>query len=113
MKFDLPRREHPNLEKYEKHDVNLSYRFANDIYKEMGGLIRAVIIFGSAARERTTAKSDIDILVIIDDLTVSLSPEVLEAYRVIVNKTIVKVSTRLHITTLRFTSFWDYMRNGD
>ena len=52
MKFDLPRREHPNLEKYEKHDVNLSYRFANDIYKEMGGLIRAVIIFGSAARER-------------------------------------------------------------
>ena len=113
LKYALHRREHPNLEKYEKHDVNLSYRFANDIYKEMGGLIRAVIIFGSAARERTTAKSDIDILVIIDDLTVSLSPEVLEAYRVIVNKTIVKVSTRLHITTLRFTSFWDYMRNGD
>lgn len=113
MKFDLPRREHPNLEKYEKHDVDLSYRFANEIYKEMGGLIRAVVIFGSSARKKATAKSDIDILVIIDDITVSLSPEVLEAYRVIVNKTIVKVSTRLHITTLRFTSFWEYMRNGD
>ena len=113
MKFDLPRREHPNLEKYEKHDVNLSYRFANEIYKEMGGLIRGVVIFGSTARKATTPKSDIDILVIIDDLTISLSPEVLEAYRVIVNKTIVRVSTRLHITTLRFTSFWEYMRNGD
>jgi|TARA_Y100000310_G_C20701315_1_gene830210 predicted nucleotidyltransferase/uncharacterized protein (UPF0332 family) len=113
MKFDLPRREHPNLEKYEKQDIDISYRFANDIYKEMGGLIRAVVIFGSSARKKTTAKSDIDILVIIDDLTVSLSPEVLEAYRVIVNKTIVKISTRLHITTLRFTSFWDYIRNGD
>ena len=113
MKFDLPRREHPNLEKYEKHDVNLSYRFANEIYKEMGGLIRGVIIFGSTARKTTTPKSDIDILVIIDDLTIGLSPEVLEAYRVIVNKTIVHVSTRLHITTLRFTSFWDYMRIGD
>src|SRR3989338_2340135 len=113
MKFDLPRREHPNLEKYERHDVDLAYMFANDIYREMGGLIRAVVIFGSSARKTTTAKSDIDILVVIDDITISLSPEVVEAYRVIVNKTIVKVSTRLHITTLRFTSFWEYMRNGD
>jgi len=113
MKFDLPKKENPNLEKYEKNDVDLSYRFANAIYKEMGGLIRAVVIFGSAARQKTTVKSDIDILVILDDLTISLSPEVVEAYRVIVNTTIVKVSTRLHITTLRFTSFWDYIRNGD
>ena len=113
MKFDLPRREHPNLEKYEKYDVDTSYRFANEIYKELGGLIKAVVIFGSSARKKTTAKSDIDILVIIDDTTVSLNPEVVEAYRIIVNKTIVKVSTRLHITTLRFTSFWEYIRNGD
>ena len=113
MKFDLPKRDHPNLEKYEKNDVDTAYQFANDLYKEMGGLIRGVIIFGSSAREKTTAKSDIDILVIIDDLTVSLSPEVIEAYRIIINKIIVKVSTRLHITTLRFTAFWEYMRNGD
>ena len=112
MKFDLPRKSHPNLEKYEKHDIDLSYRFANEIYKEMGGLIKAVVIFGSSARKKTTPQSDIDVLVIIDDTTVNLSPEVLEAYRVIVNKSIVKVSTRLHITTLRFTSFWDYIRNG-
>tara|TARA_Y100000310_G_scaffold342824_1_gene447665 strand:- start:789 stop:1589 length:801 start_codon:yes stop_codon:yes gene_type:complete len=113
MKFDLPRGEHPNMEKYERHDVDLSYRFANNLYKEMGGLIRAIIIFGSSARKTATVKSDIDILVVIDDLTISLGPEVIEAYRVIVNKTIVRVSTRLHITTLRFTSFWDYIRNGD
>ncbi|MFH0874305.1 MAG: nucleotidyltransferase domain-containing protein [archaeon] len=113
MKFDLPKSSHPNLEKYEPHEIDLSYRFANDIYKEMGSLIRGVIIFGSAARKKITVRSDIDILVIIDDTTISLSPEVVEAYRVIVNKTIVNVSTRLHITTLRFTSFWDYIRNGD
>lgn len=113
MKFDLPKRDHPNLERYERHDVDIAYRFANEIYKEMGGLIRAVVIFGSSARKKTTIKSDIDILVILDDLTISMSREVVEAYRIIVNKTIVKVSTRLHITTLRFTTFWDYMRNGD
>jgi len=113
MKFDLPRKEHPNIEKYERHDVDIAHRFSNDIYKEMGSLIRATIIFGSSARKTTTAKSDVDVLVILDDLTINLSPEVVNAYRVIVNKIIVKVSTRLHITTLRFTSFWDYIRNGD
>jgi len=56
MKFDLPRREHPNLEKYERHDVDLAYRFANDLYKEMGGMIRGVIIFGSSARKNNNCK---------------------------------------------------------
>ena len=60
MKFDLPKRDHPNMEKYEKHDVDTAYQFANDLYKEMGGLIRGVIIFGSSARETTTTKSDIE-----------------------------------------------------
>ena len=113
MKFDIARKEHPNLEKYKKEDLDLAYRFANDIYKELGSLIRAVVIFGSAARKTDTAKSDLDILVIIDDLGISLTREVTEAYRLIVKKTIVKISTRLHIITLRFTSFWDYIRNGD
>jgi len=113
MKFDIPRKEHPNIEKYERYDVDTAHRFANEIYKEMGSLIRAVVLFGSSARRKLTAKSDIDVLVILDDLTISLSPEVINAYRVIINKIIIKVSTRLHITTLRFTSFWDYIRNGD
>jgi len=113
MKFDIPRKEHPNIEKYDRHEVDLCHRFANELYKEMGALIRAVVIFGSAARKKTTAKSDIDVLVILDDLTLSLSPEVVNAYRIIVNKIIVRVSTRLHITTLRFTSFWDHIRTGD
>ena len=113
MKFDIPRKEHPNLEKYPKQDIDIAYKFANEIYSELGSLIRAVVLFGSSARKTTTEKSDIDVLVILDDLTISLTREVTEAYSVIVQKSIVRVSTRLHITTLRFTSFWDYIRNGD
>lgn len=113
MKFDIPKKEHPNLEKYHKLDIDTAYKFTNLIYKELGTLIRAVVLFGSSARKTTTEKSDIDVLVILDDLTISLTREVTEAYRVIVQKTIVKTSTRLHITTLRFTAFWEYMRNGD
>ncbi len=113
MKFDIPKKEHPNLERYYKEDIDTAYRFANEIYRELGSLIRAVVIFGSTARKTKGSAGDIDILVIIDDISVNLSPEIVEAYRLIVQNSIVKVSTKLHVTTMRFTSFWEYMRNGD
>ena len=113
MKFDISRKEHPNLEKYKKEDLDTAYKFANNIYKELSSLIRAVVIFGSTARREETEKSDIDLLVIIDDLSINLTRDVVEAYRLIIKKEIVQISTRLHVITLRFTSFWDYMRNGD
>lgn len=113
MKFDIPKKEHPNLEHYNKEDLDKAYKFTNEISKEFGTLIKAVVIFGSTARHTETPKSDIDVLVVIDDLSISLTREVTEAYRLIVKRSIVSVSTRLHVTTLRFTSFWDYARNGD
>ena len=113
MKFDIPKKEHPNLERYYKEDIDTAYRFANEVYKELGSLIRAVVLFGSTARKTKGPGGDIDVLVIIDDLMMSMSSELVEAYRIIVQNTIVKVSTRLHITTMRFTAFWEYMRNGD
>src|SRR3989338_9167410 len=113
MKFDIPKKEHPNLERYYKEDIETAYRFANEIYRELGGFVRAVVLFGSTARKTKGPGWDIDLLVIIDDLVMSMSPEVVEAYRLIVQRAIVKVSTKLHITTMRFTSFWEYMRNGD
>lgn len=113
MKFDIPKKEHPNLEKYHQEDINISYRFANEIYRELGSMLRAVVIFGSTARRTKQTGGDIDIMVILDDLLMNLTPEVVEAYRVITQRIIVKTSTKIHVTTLRFTAFWDYMRNGD
>ena len=113
MKFDIARKEHPNLERYYKEDVDTAYRFANEVYRELGSFIRGVVIFGSAARRTKTAGSDLDMLIIIDDLMMNMTPEVVEAYRLIVQKSIVRVSTKIHVTTLRFTAFWEYIRNGD
>ena len=113
MKFDIPQKQHPNVEKYDRYDMDTATKFSNVIYKELGAIIRAVVLFGSGARKKTTEKSDIDVLIVLDDLTIAFTPEVIEAYRLIINKSIVMVSTRLHVTTLRFTAFWDYMRNGD
>jgi len=56
MKFDIPRKQHPNLERYPRQDIDIAYKFANETYKELGGMIRAIVLFGSSARKTTTVK---------------------------------------------------------
>jgi len=112
MEFRIEKQDNFNIKKYKKEDFNIAYDFAKKIYKELGAFIKAIILFGSAAR-RKVVTGDIDILIIVDDISVKLSAEMIEAYRVITEKLILKTSKRLHVTTLKFTSFWEYVRIGD
>ncbi len=118
MEFKVKQRRHPNTPRYPTADYQIAERFSDLLKKELGDFAKCVVLFGSAARaaERKAEAShahDIDILVIVNDLTLVMSGEVVEAYRVITESTAAKVSKRLHITTMKLTSFWDYMRNGD
>ena len=113
MKFQLDRKINPNVERYRRDDLSIVYRFTKDAIEEFDKFLKAVVLFGSAARRTKGKHSDLDVLMVIDDLTLTLTPELTEAYRVIVQKLIAKHSTRLHITTLRFSSLWEYIRNGD
>ncbi|MBI4144687.1 nucleotidyltransferase domain-containing protein [Candidatus Woesearchaeota archaeon] len=112
--FKIYPRENPVLSLYTKEDRELARTFAHKLYKEFGNFLKAVVIFGSAATSETRSpKSDIDVLVVVDDVTVQLSHEMIQTYRIIIEKSVVDVSPRLHVTTLRLTSFWEYVRAGD
>jgi uncharacterized protein (UPF0332 family) len=71
------------------------------------------VLFGSSARKTATPHSDVDVMVLLDDLSISMTQDFADAYRIITQRIIMKVSRRLHIVTLRITSFWEYMKNGD
>ena len=118
MEYNVKKRDNPNKNKYKKDDVDLAYQFSKLAYKEFGTFLKAIVLFGSKAKQETNNENinkegDIDILLIVDDVSLYLSPEIIETYKIILKKTISKVSNRLHITTLRFTSFWDAIRHGD
>ncbi len=113
MKFEIHKRQHPNTKNYHPDDMRIAYKFASEMTNEFGNFIRAIAIFGSTARKQKTPQSDIDILVIVDDTTTILTPEFTEAYRIVVKKIILRTSVKLHIISLRFTTFWEYIRNGD
>ncbi len=113
MEIDIPKRPNPNLEKYPRRDLEIAHKFANEIHKEMGKFLNAIILFGSSARQTAGPHSDIDVLVLIDDQSIVVTRDVADAYRIVIQRIIVKVSKRLHIVTLRLSAFWDYIRNGD
>ncbi|PIN77050.1 hypothetical protein COV16_07430 [Candidatus Woesearchaeota archaeon CG10_big_fil_rev_8_21_14_0_10_34_8] len=115
MDFKVKKREVVDKEKYHKSDIDIAYEFTRRVHKEFGTFLRAVVLFGSTTEERDgkAKQGDIDLLLVVDDVTYFLTPEVVETYRVIVQRMIEKTSTRLHVTTLKFTSFWEYVRIGD
>lgn len=116
MKFKVEERPHFNIPHYSQDDYNLANAFTDAIKKELTEYLKAVVLFGSTVKPTVKEKiyeKDIDILLIIDDVVNVLSPEFITAYRVIVEKTAANISKRFHITTLKLTRFWDYIRTGD
>jgi len=111
MRFTL-KKQNPGAFNYKKDDFDIAYEFSKKLYKEMKDFIKATVLFGSFAR-KTAGQGDIDVLVVIDDLTVRLTPELSEAYTLIVEKLVAETSNMLHITTLKLTAFWEYIRSGD
>lgn len=111
MEFNIERKKKRNSEHYHTNDVDLAYQFAKKVHKEFGNFIKAIVLFGSAAKRKKS--HDIDILVVIDDLSLVLTREIVQAYRIMMTEIVAKISTKLHITTLRFTNFWEYTRAGD
>jgi len=83
--FNIYPRDNPALSLYSDSDKDLAREFAKRLYKEFGNFLKAVVLFGSVARgESKKKKGDIDVLVIIDDVTIQLSHEMITTYRIIV-----------------------------
>jgi predicted nucleotidyltransferase/uncharacterized protein (UPF0332 family) len=113
MEFKIIKKENENIHRYPTDDVKIAHSFADELKRELGDFLKGVVLFGSAVRRESTVKSDIDILVVTDDVCFQLTDALIEAYRVIVENVIARVSRKLHVTSMTFTSFWEYAKAGD
>ncbi len=113
MDFKIKKTESPKKNEYDRQDIDIAYAFAKKVYREFGDFLRGVILFGTTTKKLYKTSGDIDILIVIDDVSMKLTTEIVEAYRIITEKIIMNTSRKIHVTTMRFTTFWEYMRNGD
>ena len=114
--MDFNVKKNPLIEKQEKEfknsEVDIAYKFSKLIIEELQDFVKAIVLFGSTARKSNT-KGDIDILIIVDDIMVQFDKAIVQGYRVLTQAIVQKVSDKLHITTMRITNFWEYIRAGD
>ena len=112
MKFEVAHRLPPTVAAYPGENLELARKFVKRIYSEFGNFLKTVVLFGESAR-KTGKEHDIDVLIVVDDVSVILSPELIQTYRLIVEKAILETSKKLHVMSLKLTTFWEYVRGGD
>ncbi|HLD72940.1 MAG TPA: nucleotidyltransferase domain-containing protein [Candidatus Nanoarchaeia archaeon] len=113
MEFRIHKKENENIHKYPTDDLKLAQNFSQQLKNELGDFLIGIALFGSAVRRETSPESDIDILVISDDVSFQITDALIESYRLIVEKIIAKTSPKLHVTSMTYTSFWEYVKAGD
>ena len=93
---------------------DIAMDFAEKVVQKFNTLIRAVILFGSTTKDSTTAGSDIDIIIIVDDATIKFDEKFTMWYREELGNIISKnpYKQELHINTIKLTTWWeDFMRS--
>lgn len=98
---------------YREEDFAKTQELAKRLREELGDLLRGVVLFGSAVRGTNATNSDIDVLLIVNDLTIVFSQEVITSLRVIIENTAGSIANNFHITTMKLSEFWEYARQGD
>jgi len=96
-------------------DKEIAMDFASKAYQKFRDIIKAIAMFGSVTKEKATEKSDIDIVIVIDDCTVNWDDELIAWYREELAKLIAakKYKKELHVNTVTLTAFWEEVRAGE
>lgn len=96
-------------------EISLVYDFSLKVVREFGSLIKTIAVFGSFARGNISEKSDIDIMIIIDDASVEITPEIVGFYNRELDSILKKEGSvlKFHVTTVTLSDFFDTVRRGD
>ena len=98
-----------------KKETDIAMDFAAKVYKKFDKMVKSVVLFGSAAKQTAVTGSDIDIIIILDDVTVSWDQELTAWYRQELEKLIRSnpYQGSLHINTIKLSTWWEDLMRGD
>ncbi len=100
-----------------KGEKKIAFDFAEKVHQKFDRLIKASILFGSQAKETSDAKSDIDIIFIVDDAAIEWDLELISWYREELSKIITAsaktMNKEFHINTIKLTTWWLDLMHGD
>ncbi len=102
-----------DLNELRKKKFELAKKFSDEIVKKYGQIIKSVVVFGSVARGDMTEKSDLDIIVIYDDVAAKMSDSVKEKFDFDLHEIAKKIDDDMSIQPAwSLTEFWEMARTG-
>ncbi|MEK6895078.1 MAG: nucleotidyltransferase domain-containing protein [Nanoarchaeota archaeon] len=103
----------PTLHLRDEHEIAMD--FAVKVYKKFDKSVKAIVLFGSAAKKMMKVGSDIDVIIVIDDVAIKWDQELIAWYReeleLIINAN--PYSKNLHINTVKLSTWWEDLMRGD
>ena len=89
--------------------------FGTKVYEEFQNMVKAIILFGSSAKKTAQLDSDIDVIILIDDVSLKWDAELIATYREELAKIIQlnPYKKALHVNTVKLSTWWADLTKGD
>ncbi len=98
-----------------KTENEIAMDFAVKVYKKFNNVVKSIVLFGSTTKQSATPGSDIDIMILIDDVSIKWDQELIAWYREELEKIIETSPYKkdLHINTIKLSTWWEDLMRGD
>ena len=107
------KKDYPTLQL--KLESEIAMDFAVKVYERFNKIVKSIVLFGSSVKQSAVAGSDIDIIIIIDDVAIKWDQELIAWYREELDKLLRKnpYQKDLHINTIKLSTWWEDLMRGD
>jgi len=98
-----------------KTEQDIAMDFAIKVYKKFDKMVKSIILFGSSVKQNQTAGSDIDLIILLDDVSINWDQELIAWYRTELDKILRSSPYKkdLHINTVKLSTWWEDLMRGD
>ena len=112
-KKKLDKRKAPTLNLRTDHDIALD--FSTKAYKKFSNVVKSIILFGSTVKHTAVSGSDIDIIIVVDDIAIKWDQPTIAWYRKELDLILEAnpYDKDIHINTIKLSTWWSDLIVGD
>ena len=106
-------KKYPSIKLQKEDDIAMD--FATKVSQKFNKMVKSIILFGSTVKQTSNSSSDIDIIIIIDDVSISWDQKLIVWYRSEL-ESIIRTNPYnrdLHVNTIKLSTWWDDLLKGD
>ncbi|MBI2670476.1 nucleotidyltransferase domain-containing protein [Candidatus Woesearchaeota archaeon] len=110
----MPKKNKAKSEEKKLSNYDIAYDFATKSYQKFREVIKSIVLFGSVSKNKAIEGSDIDVIIIVDDVSIAWDQELIAWYREELGKLVASrnYGKELHINTITLSAFWEEVKAG-